>query len=202
MVCNIQLCVDLFGETLIDNSVILNYTSMFNLVPECISFKINYIVETNSDVVVQNLDSLNNTVSDNNNGSSGELYIIESLNTSWNWSITPSDFDRESFINFNFFFFYITKSVVMAIIRIFIYIYLARFNSKLFLDMNDISKNSYYKYDLLAIWFKVLFIGIITILARGIGPRTRPDQLSDFTWKDIVIFLFGFLIMLIIFMIL
>lgn len=46
---------------------------------------------------------------------------------------------------------------------------------------------------LLTLWIQLISIAILTIWARGIGPRFRPDQLSDLTWKDLLIYLSGIL---------
>lgn len=53
---------------------------------------------------------------------------------------------------------------------------------------------------LFKLWFQIMGLAIITIWARGVGPRFRPDQLSSHAWKDIVIFLVGTLICAIIIM--
>ena len=42
---------------------------------------------------------------------------------------------------------------------------------------------------ILIIWGQIISLAILTIWARGVGPRFRPDQLSDLTWKDLVLFL-------------
>lgn len=42
-------------------------------------------------------------------------------------------------------------------------------------------------------WFQFAAFGISIIWARGVGPRLRPDHLSDLTWKDFLLFLTGFL---------
>ncbi len=44
-------------------------------------------------------------------------------------------------------------------------------------------------------WVQVTGIAILTIWARGIGPRVRPDQLSDLVWKDLIIILIGLLLL-------
>ena len=36
-------------------------------------------------------------------------------------------------------------------------------------------------------WLKILALAVSTIWARGVGPRTRPDQLSDITWTILII---------------
>lgn len=47
------------------------------------------------------------------------------------------------------------------------------------------------------LWCKLFIASIFTIWARGVGPRARPDQLSDMTWKDFLLNLLGFLIIVI-----
>lgn len=47
---------------------------------------------------------------------------------------------------------------------------------------------------MLILWTQIISLAILTIWARGVGPRFRPDQLSDLTWKDLLIFLGGLLI--------
>lgn len=47
------------------------------------------------------------------------------------------------------------------------------------------------------LWCKIFIASIFTIWARGVGPRVRPDQLSDITWKDFLLNLLGFLILVI-----
>lgn len=44
--------------------------------------------------------------------------------------------------------------------------------------------------DLVWLWVQTISCATFTIWARGVGPRFRPDQLSDITWKDILIILF------------
>ncbi len=36
------------------------------------------------------------------------------------------------------------------------------------------------------VWGQIIALAILTIWARGVGPRFRPDQLSDLTWKDLL----------------
>lgn len=50
---------------------------------------------------------------------------------------------------------------------------------------------------LILLWCKIVTASIFTIWARGVGPRLRPDQLSDLTWKDSLLNLLGFLIIII-----
>jgi NADH:ubiquinone oxidoreductase subunit H len=45
--------------------------------------------------------------------------------------------------------------------------------------------------DLFIMWFQIISLGVLTIWARGVGPRFRPDQMSEITWKDILIYLTG-----------
>jgi NADH:ubiquinone oxidoreductase subunit H len=52
--------------------------------------------------------------------------------------------------------------------------------------------------DILVVWIQLMAMAVMTIWARGVGPRFRPDQLSDITWKDLLIFLVINLIILII----
>lgn len=59
--------------------------------------------------------------------------------------------------------------------------------------------NSYSALNILTLWFQIMSLAILTIWARGVGPRFRPDQLSDLTWKDLLVFLSSFLIISIIF---
>ena len=50
------------------------------------------------------------------------------------------------------------------------------------------------------VWLWLQFIGLATytIWARGVGPRFRPDQMSDLTWKDLLFFLAGLLALVIV----
>ncbi len=50
---------------------------------------------------------------------------------------------------------------------------------------------------ILMIWGQIMSLAVLTIWARGVGPRFRPDQLSDLTWKDLLIFLSGILVLVI-----
>lgn len=54
-------------------------------------------------------------------------------------------------------------------------------------------KSGVFNGDLIWIWIQLICFGAFTIWARGVGPRFRPDQLSDITWKDILIILIGLL---------
>jgi NADH:ubiquinone oxidoreductase subunit H len=45
---------------------------------------------------------------------------------------------------------------------------------------------------------QIIFISVFTIWARGVGPRFRPDQMSDLTWKDLIIYVGCYLIAVII----
>ncbi len=40
----------------------------------------------------------------------------------------------------------------------------------------------------------MVLVSVFTIWARGVGPRFRPDQMSNFTWKDGLIFIGGCLV--------
>lgn len=44
------------------------------------------------------------------------------------------------------------------------------------------------KYTTFLFWLQLISISIFTIWARGVGPRFRPDQMSDLTWKDMLIY--------------
>ena len=70
-----------------------------------------------------------------------------------------------------------------------------------FTSMNSCMEETFNPLDLFYIWLQVFFFGIITIWARGVGPRFRPDQLSDLTWKDLVIYLLG-IVLVVLFIIL
>lgn len=39
----------------------------------------------------------------------------------------------------------------------------------------------------LILWFQILFILILSIWARASGPRFRPDQTLNLTWKDLLV---------------
>lgn len=45
------------------------------------------------------------------------------------------------------------------------------------------------------LWLQVISLGILTIWARGMGPRFRPDQLTEIVWRDMLIYLGGLLIL-------
>jgi hypothetical protein len=51
-------------------------------------------------------------------------------------------------------------------------------------------------HDLFVMWAQMISVAILTIWARGVGPRFRPDQMSELTWKDILIYLIGCLLFL------
>jgi NADH:ubiquinone oxidoreductase subunit H len=42
---------------------------------------------------------------------------------------------------------------------------------------------------LLILWLQYAAVAVYTIWARGVGPRFRPDQVSDVTWRDFLVFL-------------
>lgn len=48
-------------------------------------------------------------------------------------------------------------------------------------------------FDLFFFWGHIICLAILTIWARGVGPRFRPDQLSNLTWKDLIVFIAGLL---------
>ena len=54
-------------------------------------------------------------------------------------------------------------------------------------------------FNLFRLWCLITTIAILTIWARGVGPRFRPDQLSDLTWKDLLLFLAALLILVLVF---
>lgn len=64
-------------------------------------------------------------------------------------------------------------------------------------DLKGSELKHYSYYDLVYIWLSIIGLAFITILARGIGPRFRIDQLSDLTWKDLLILLVGLLFIII-----
>lgn len=86
--------------------------------------------------------------------------------------------------------------LLMILNRIYICIYLYIFDSILFVELYCFFNTSFNDYDLVHLWLGVVMVGIVTILARGVGPRSRPDQLSDLTWKDIIIILVSTLIVI------
>ncbi len=47
--------------------------------------------------------------------------------------------------------------------------------------------------DLMLFWLQITAVMVFTIWARGVGPRFRADQMSDFTWKDALILVGGWL---------
>lgn len=51
---------------------------------------------------------------------------------------------------------------------------------------------------LIFIWVQFIGLATYTIWARGVGPRFRPDQMSDLTWKDLLFFLAGFLVLIVV----
>ena len=57
--------------------------------------------------------------------------------------------------------------------------------------------NSYIFSKIIILWVKLIICSIFTIWARGVGPRFRSDQMSDWTWKDILVILVSFLVMII-----
>lgn len=61
-----------------------------------------------------------------------------------------------------------------------------------------VEADTYHRYDangMLIIWGQIISLAILTIWARGVGPRFRPDQISDLTWKDLLVFLLGVLVL-------
>ena len=44
----------------------------------------------------------------------------------------------------------------------------------------------FYTSDLFVFWALVIGVAVITIVVRGVGPRLRPDQFSNWTWRDIL----------------
>lgn len=59
------------------------------------------------------------------------------------------------------------------------------------IQINDITIT----LDLFFVWLHIICLAILTIWARGVGPRFRPDQLSTLTWKDLILFICGLLIL-------
>lgn len=51
---------------------------------------------------------------------------------------------------------------------------------------------------LVALWLQFICLAAYTIWARGVGPRFRPDQMSDLTWKDLLFFLVGLLVLVLV----
>lgn len=70
------------------------------------------------------------------------------------------------------------------------------------IDYHESSRVVFIFCRILILWIKLILCSLLTIWARGVGPRTRPDQLSDWTWKDILIFLFSCLLFISVFCIL
>ena len=79
-----------------------------------------------------------------------------------------------------------------------IFLYLCR-NKDILLDNTDFM-NNIYTYSLLLIWLGIISIAVFTIWSRGVGPRFRPDQMSDLVWKDVVIYLFIVLVIILVIM--
>jgi hypothetical protein len=61
--------------------------------------------------------------------------------------------------------------------------------------MIEYDETPYMAKEILNMWSSVVLLAIMTIWSRGVGPRFRPDQLSDLTWKDLLIFLLGAIIL-------
>lgn len=49
---------------------------------------------------------------------------------------------------------------------------------------------------LFKMWMQVIGLAIVSIWARGVGPRFRPDQLSNIAWKDLLILLVSLLLLI------
>jgi NADH:ubiquinone oxidoreductase subunit H len=56
-------------------------------------------------------------------------------------------------------------------------------------DSVTLKASDYLSFDIIIVWLQLICIATFTIWARGVGPRFRPDQMSDITWKDLLIFL-------------
>ena len=54
------------------------------------------------------------------------------------------------------------------------------------------------RWALICVWLQFIGLATYTIWARGVGPRFRPDQMSDLTWKDLLFFLVGLLVLLVV----
>lgn len=44
-----------------------------------------------------------------------------------------------------------------------------------------------WRWDLATLWLQYISLAAYTIWARGVGPRFRPDQLSDLTWRELLL---------------
>ena len=47
------------------------------------------------------------------------------------------------------------------------------------------------------LWGTIIALAVLTIWSRAVGPRFRIDQLNDITWKDLLPFLIGFLLLVV-----
>lgn len=56
------------------------------------------------------------------------------------------------------------------------------------------TRETYDANAILVIWGQIILLAVFTIWARTVGPRFRPDQLSDLTWKDLLLLLLGMLV--------
>lgn len=66
------------------------------------------------------------------------------------------------------------------------------------LQASEVLVNASTDWGLVCLWLQFIGIATYTIWARGVGPRFRPDQMSDLTWKDLLFFLVGLLVLIII----
>lgn len=65
------------------------------------------------------------------------------------------------------------------------------------LQMAEAARGDFVTWMTIILWVQFLGIAAYTIWARGVGPRFRPDQMSDLTWKDLLLLLAGLLVMII-----
>ena len=97
-------------------------------------------------------------------------------------------------------FFCVLNKIIINYVIMSIFPYLS-FLIDISIDTFYIYEESYVKtatWPLFKMWVCVTIIAVLTIWARGVGPRFRPDQLSNITWKDILILLGGLLVIVLI----
>ena len=102
-------------------------------------------------------------------------------------------------------YFFVEKYIYYVFLRI--NWYLIRY---LFIEYCDLIDFEIYKKDapiyiffkIIILWLKMIICSIFTIWSRGVGPRFRTDQMSDISWKEVLVLLIGLLFLSIFFIIL
>ena len=123
-----------------------------------------------------------------------EDYIDIIISTAAEHRYNSSEFSYQISLND-----YIYIFIIKIGYKLWVYIF-CQFYNIFYYEIFFIYKESFLIQKLFVLWIKTITCAILTIWARGVGPRFRVDQMSDLTWKDLLVILIGFLFVILYYM--